>query len=400
MRAVIAGNGLAGTIAAKTLRELDGAVEIEVFAEETHPYYPRPNLIEFLAGRMPYDRLFAFPEGWAERQRIAVRSGVAVTALHLREKTVETSAGATVPYDRLLLACGSLPAIPAIEGTGRRGVFVLRTIEDAQALLDHARAHPRIAVLGGGLLGLEIARALRRNGFEVSVVEVFAYLLPRQLDARAAGMLRDQIEKTGVRVRVGCETREITGDAEARGLAFRDGTGLDAETVVLAAGIRPRTELAAAAGLAVETGVVVNDVLQTGDPHVFAAGDIAQHRGRVYGIIPAAFEQARTAAVNMLRPEKPYEGTVPSNTLKVMGLNVMSAGLFAPGDGCCEELVDERPEEGIYKKLVFEGDALVGAIWLGTKRGAVDISRLVSTHARVGEGKRALLRDDFDFTGM
>ena len=200
MRAVIVGNGLAGTMAAKTLRELDPSIEIEVFAGERYPYYPRPNLIEFIAGNLPYEKLFAFPGHWEERQKIVIRTCEPVVRIDVGAGKVETRDGRTSAFDRLLLANGSSAFIPPIEGAEKKGVFVLRTLEDALAILEYLKDHPRVAVLGGGLLGLEIARALKARGASVTVNEFFDRLLPRQLDVRGAGILKAQIEKLGIEV--------------------------------------------------------------------------------------------------------------------------------------------------------------------------------------------------------
>jgi nitrite reductase (NADH) large subunit len=397
VNAVIIGGGLAGTLAAKTLRELDPAAGIEIVGEERYPYYPRPNLIEFLADRMPRDKIFAFPEGWAEKQRIGVRLGLGAVRLDTAGKTVGLSTGETVPYDALLLATGARPARPPVAGADRKGVFVLRTLDDAETLLDHLRDHRRTAVLGGGLLGLEIARALRGRGAEVLVVEFFDRLLPRQLDPGAAAILKAQIEATGVAVRLGAAAKEVLGDDGARGLRFGPGDEVAADTVVIAAGIAPEIGLARDAGLRVGRGIVVDDRLATSAPGVFAAGDAAEHAGRIYGIIPAAFEQARAAAHAMLGLDRPYGGTVPSNTLKVHGLTVTSAGDFAAEGPGLESLVRSDPAAGIYKKLVLREGRLIGAIWMGTKKGAAEIGRLVALHKDVGSRKEDLFEESFDF---
>jgi nitrite reductase (NADH) large subunit len=400
VKILIVGNGMAGTLAAKSLRELDQEVEIDIFGEEKYPYYPRPNLIEFLAGRLPYEKLFAFPEGWSARQRIGLHPGVKVARIRPEERAVETEHNGTFPYDALLLANGARPAVPPLAGSGLKGVHVLRTLDDALAILDRLREHNRVAVLGGGLLGLEIARAIRGRGAEVRVIEFFDRLLPRQLDPEAAAILKGQIEKTGIAVHLGAVTREIFGPGEVRGLRFDAGDAVEADVVVVAAGVKPEVGLARDAGLATNRGIIVDDFLRAGRPDIFAAGDAAEHRGRVYGIIPASFEQARAAAFNMLRRDMPYAGTVPSNTLKVAGLYVTSAGEVNPEGRGHEALVRTLPEAGLYKKIVLKEGRLIGAIWMGTKIGASEISRLVALKKDVESSKADILEDAFDFTGF
>jgi nitrite reductase (NADH) large subunit len=400
VKILIVGNGIAGTLAAKTVRELDQDVEIDIFGEEKYAYYPRPNLIEFVAGRLPYEKLFAFPESWNVRQRIGVHLGQKVLKIRPDDRTVKLASGEKFSYDALLLASGARASLPPIEGAGRQGVFVLRTLDDAMAILDYLRSHIRVAVLGGGLLGLEIARAIRGRGAEVQVVEFFDRLLPRQLDPAAAAILKDQIEKAGIAIRLGAVSREIFGGAEARGIRFESGDEIEADLIIVAAGIKPELTLAKEAGLAVDRGIIVDDRLRTGRPEIFAAGDVAEHQGRIYGIIPASFEQARAVGYNMLSLEMPYAGTVTSNTLKVAGLHVTSTGEIHPEGRGHEVLLRAVPEQGLYKKIVLKEGRMVGAIWMGTKKGAQEVSRLVALRRELGDQRDDLLEDNFDFAGI
>lgn len=402
MRIVVVGGGLAGTMAAKTVRELDPEAEIEIVGEERYPYYPRPNLIEYVAGRLPRGQMFAFPDGWAGRQRIALRLGEKVVRVRPAERRVETSSGAEIGYDALLLATGARAAVPPVPGIERKGVFVLRTLDDAEALIERLASPRRVAVLGGGLLGLEIARAVRSRATpsEVEVIEFFDRLLPRQLDTAAAALLKAIFEKAGIAVRLSAAATEILGGEEARGVAFKSGGVAGADTIVVAAGIKPETRVAAEAGLRVGRGIVVDDRLRTSAPAVFAAGDAAEHRGRIHGIVPAAFEQARAAAYNIVGQDKAYPGTIAGATLKVAGVSLTSVGeIDAEGPGC-ESHVRSVPEQGLYKKIVLREGRLTGAIWMGTKKGAAEITRLVALHKDVGEFKDALLADDFDLSEL
>ncbi len=398
MKVIIIGNGLAGTMAAKTIRELDSETELLVFSEEKYHYYPRPNLIEFIAGKLPYDRVFAFSEGWHTRQNIEIRFEAPVHKIHPRSREVELGDGRRESYDRLLIANGASSFIPPIKGAEKQGVFSLRTIDDAQAILDYLEDHRRVVVIGGGLLGLEIARAIRSRGAEVEVVEFFDRLLPRQLDAQGASLLRSQVENLGIGIRLGVATEEILGTGEMKGIRLKGGHEVSGDLAVIAAGVRPNLALPQDAGLATDRGLVVDDRLRTSHPHIFAAGDSIQHRGKVYGIIPASFEQGRTAAYNILGEEKKYEGTVPANTLKVAGLYVTSVGLVNPeGDGF-KEVKKHKKEEGIYKKIILQNDALVGAIWMGTKKGTSEITRAVSAKTKISQWINNLLDDSFDFS--
>jgi len=400
MRVLIIGNGVAGTMAAKTLRELDLEVEISILAEEKFPYYPRPNLIEFLAGLRPQEKIFAFPEEWPERQRIEVLLASPVKSLDPERKEVELVNGKREKFDRLLLACGARASKPPIKGADQRGVFTLRTLDDALAILDYLENHRQVVVIGGGLLGLEMARALRLREAEVTVVEFFDRLLPRQLDLPGATLLKRQIESMGIKVLVNQSTEEILGRDEVEAVKLKSGEVIAAEMVLIAAGIRPSLELAEQAGLKINKGVLVDDFLRTSHPEIFAAGDVVEHRGRLYGIIPAAFDQARTAAYNILGQTKPYEGTIPSNSLKVIGIALTSAGTIQGEGEEMEELRRVDEEKGIYKKIVLHKGRLVGAIWMGTKKGVNEIVRAVTAKIDVSPWKEALLEEDFNFSQL
>lgn len=398
MKIVIIGNGLAGTLAAKALREEDKQAEIEIYAEEKYLYYPRPNLIEFISGSLPHDRLFAFPERWYGQQRIDVRLATPVRRVLPDARQIEITDGKRVAYDALLLANGASSFIPPIRGTDKKGVFSLRTLDHALDILERLRDHARAAVIGGGLLGLEVARALKARGAEVEVVEALPYLLPRQLDPRGGAILKMEMEKCGIRVRVGAATEEILGDDEARGIRFKTGDEIAAETIIIAAGVRPNLKLAQETGLLTDRGVLVNEHLETNKEGIFAAGDGVQYKGLVYGIIPASFEQARTAAANILGHKVKYEGTVPSITLKVVGIHLTSIGQVNPDGREFEELRFERPEEGVYKKVVLKDGAAVGAIWLGTKSGVNGITRAVAQKANIDKWKNELFSETFNFS--
>lgn len=398
MKVIIVGNGLAGTIFAKTLRELTQSAEIDIFADEKYHYYPRPNLIEFLAGHIPFEKMFAFPEEWYREKNLNIHLANPVKKIFPDSKEVESDGGKRTKYDALLLANGANSFIPPFQGAEKRGVHSLRTLDDAFKILDYLKDHSRVVVIGGGLLGLETARAMRLREAEVEVVEFFERLLPRQLDVQAASILKSQIEEMGIKVHLGLATEEILGQDEVTGLKFKGGEAIKADMAIAAAGVRSDILLAKEAGLETDRGVVVNDYLQTNNPAVYAAGDIAQYQGRVYGIIPAAFNQARLAAYNVSREMKKYEGTIPSNTLKVAGLDLTSIGLVNPEEGSFEELRTEKREEGIYKKVVIQTNTVVGAIWMGTKKGADQINRIIEQKTNVEKWKDSLLEDDFDFS--
>jgi nitrite reductase (NADH) large subunit len=398
MRILVVGNGLAGTIAAKTLRELDSTAEIDIFAEEKYLYYPRPNLIEFLAGTTSQTNIFAFSEDWYANQNIPIYLEKPIKKIHPHSKEIELEGEKKELYDKLLLANGASSWKPPIIGEEKRGVYTLRTLDDALNIIEWIKDHPDVAIIGGGLLGLEIARAVRSRGARVQVVEFFPRLLPRQLDAEGASVLQSKIQDMGIEVKLGIVTEEILGKGEVEGLKFKDGAGLEAKTAIVAAGVRPNVTLAAEAGLETDKGIIVDDYLQTSHADIFAAGDNVQHKDKVYGIIPAAFNQARTVAFNISGQKKKYLGTIPSNTLKVVGLDLTAIGVVTPDVGTCEEYRKVIKEKGIYKKIVIQNGKLIGAIWMGTKKNVTEINRIILQQIDVSKWKDSMLEDDFDYS--
>jgi len=396
MRFVIIGNGVAGVTAARTLSEGEG--EVEIYAREAYHYYPRPRLQEFLAGQMEIEDVYFRPPAWYKEREIAVHLGTEVKEIDTSGKQISLVGGRSVAYDRLLLATGSHPFIPPIKGVDKQGVYALRTLDDAKAIRERATGAKRAVVVGGGLLGLEAARALSALGIGVTVLEMAPHLLPRQLDAEGGGLLSELIGAMGIDVVVGAATQAVVGAEWATGVEMKDGERIDGELVIISAGIRSSVDLARSAELEVNRGVVVDEHLQTSVEDIYAAGDVAEFGGRVYGIIPAALEQARTAALNMLGETSIYQGTMFSNTLRVVGIDCASIGTVHPEGEGYEEL--RSISTGGYKKLVLEDGHLVGAILLGDTKNVAPISRLIKRKADVSAHVEVLLNEGFDWRAL
>ncbi len=425
MKFVVIGNGVAGITAARALsaplppkvgRIEGGGVEIEIYTQEAHHYYPRPRLQGFLAGEIGLEKLPLYPPAWYEKRGIAVHLGVEVVELDPTAKRITLAActergrsnGRQVAYDCLLLATGSRPFIPSIEGVDKAasshvrsgGVFTLRTIEDALAIKRWAEGAKRAVIVGCGLLGLEVARALTVLGLEVTVLEHGPYPLRRQLDAEGGSLMRERIEAMGIGMALNASSQAILGDGQATGVLLQDGRRIKGDLILISAGVRCNVRLAQEAGLEVNRGVVVDERLRTSAEDIYAAGDVAEFRGRVYGIIPAALEQARVAAANMLgREQAEYRGTVSSSTLQVVGVDCTSIGIVHPPEG--EGYQEFRKlEADVYKKLVLKDGRLVGAILLGDRKDVAPISRLIRKDADVSRYTERLLDDDFDWKGL
>lgn len=339
MHVVIVGNGVAGVTAARTIRENDSKIKISVYTDEDHLYYPRPRLYEVLSGKAKPQEIYMFPEGWYEKNGIKVHLNKKVLGIETAKKELLLEDRLRVNYDKLLLANGARSVVPPIKGVEKAGVFTLRSIKDALTIKKYTKKTRKAIIIGGGLLGLEFAGSLRKLGQQVEVVEIFPRLLPRQLDQDGATILKDQIETRGINIVLGVKTEEILGKKTVSGILLDNGKELSSNLVLISAGVKPNTDLAVEARIKVDKGVVVDQYLETSVNNVYAAGDIAEVQGRVYGIIPAALEQAKIAAINILEKEKQnYKGTIPSNTLKIAGIDLTSIGIVNPEGPQYEEI--------------------------------------------------------------
>ena len=403
MKFVIAGNGIAAITAARTIVAANPNAEVEIYTDEPYPSYLRPRLIQFLAGALKQADLYLYPPDWYARRGIAVHLETAVTELDAAARRVVPQNGKEVSYDRLLLAVGSKPFQPPLEGMDQEGFFTLRTIDDALAIRRRAdrclaAGQRETVVIGGGLLGLESANSLATLGLEPTVLEHGPWLLNKQIDEQGAAVLEKQLEQRGIRCLSKAASRAILADGGGvSAVELQDGRRVSGHLVLCSAGVRPDTDLARAAGLAVGRGVLVDSEMRTSEDHVYAAGDVTEYNGETLCIIPVAIEQARVAAANMVNPgSEAYHGTVPSTTLKVVGIDLTSIGIIsAQGDGF-QELRKADPTRGVYQKLVLHDGRIVGAILLGARERVAAVSRLIREGTDVSAYTDRLLDDDFD----
>ncbi len=385
--AVVIGNGPVGHRFCEKLVEFDtrGAYRIVTFCEEPRPAYDRVRLTSYFAHRDP-GKLAVGREGWYREHGIELRVGDRATQIDRSRRVVVSAAGSEIPYDRVVLATGSRPFVPPINGVDKAGVFAYRTIEDLDAIIDFARSARTCAVIGGGLLGLEAAKAAHDLGLETHVVEFAPRLMPRQLDDEGSRLLVGKIEDLGVHVHLAKATRQIRGNGRVRGLSFADGGSLEVDMVIVSAGIRPRDELARTCGLAVAErgGVAVDDRLQTSAPEIYAIGEAASHRGTVYGLIAPGWRMAEVAAGRLAGRDLRFEGADLAAKLKLMGVDVASFGSHETPREDVAPFVVKDPFAGTYKKLLFSGDGtrLIGGVLVG------DASEYASLAALASAGKR------------
>lgn len=365
MKYLIIGNGVAGTTAAGAIRKNDPEGEITVITDEAYPFYSRIRLMEFLSGDVDEQGLLIRKPQWYEDTRMTLVLNETVTGVDPAKKELQTSSSSVYHYDRLLLATGGVSFIPPIPGADRKGVFSLRTMDDARAIREYARSSgDEVILVGGGVLGLEAGNGLRKTGKRITVVEFFPRLLPRQMDPEGAAILQAQMEQMGFRFFLGARSKEIVGKETAEGLVLEDGTRIDGRLIIISAGVRPNIELAKKIGIACEKGVLVNDRMETGVADVYAAGDLVQHRDICYGIWPAAERQGEVAGTVMAGGDAVYSGTTPSNTLKVAGIDLVAAGDI-DAEGEKESIVVKDRERFLYRKLVLQDNCIEGAILYG-----------------------------------
>ncbi len=363
---VVVGNGMAGVACVEQILKHAPKFEITVFGDETHVYYNRILRSSVLAGEKSPDEIVLNDLDWYQRNKISLRLGVRVTGVDAVQKTVTGDDGSVTPFDKLLLATGSSPLIPSLDWVKKKGVFVFRSLDDTRALLEQANPGAKAVVIGGGLLGLEAARGLQVQGCDVTVVHLMDTLMERQLDSTGGAYLKAKMECMGIRVLLSHGTTEILGNGKAEGVAFREGPSIDADFAVIAAGIRPNTELGRTAGLQVNRGIVVNDYMETSHQDIFAVGECVEHKGICYGLVAPLYEQGKVLAATITGNKGPaYEGSILAAKLKIMGVDVFSAGDFSEKTPGTDVVRYEDPALGFYKKLALRDNKLAGVILVG-----------------------------------
>jgi nitrite reductase (NADH) large subunit len=365
-RLVVIGNGMAGMRTVEELLKLEPEkYEITVFGSEPYGNYNRIMLSPVLASEKTIDDIMLNDEQWYVDNGIKLHKGKNVIEIDRVARKVRAEDGTEEEYDRLIIATGSNPFMLPVPGADLEGVIGFRDIYDVDRMLDASKKHKQAVVIGGGLLGLEAANGLMKQGMDVTVVHLMDTLMERQLDAPAGKLLKKSLEERGMKFMMPAQTEQILGEDRVTGLKFTDGTVIDADLVVMAVGIRPNFSLAESAGLHCERGLVVNDTLQTFDPRIYSVGECVQHRGKTYGLVAPLFEMAKVCANHLAEHGiARYEGSVTSTMLKVTGIDLFSAGDFH-GDESTEDMVFQDAASGVYKKLVIKDNKIIGAVLYG-----------------------------------
>ncbi|HWZ23402.1 MAG TPA: nitrite reductase large subunit NirB [Cytophagaceae bacterium] len=367
---IVIGNGMVGYKFCEKLLSKSGSEKfsISVFGEETRPAYDRVHLSEYFVDGNA-DKLTMAPFEWYLEKNIVIYLGDPILSIDRENKTVRSSKGIIKAYDKLVMATGSSAFVPQIKGVEKEGIFVYRTIEDLDMIMDYSKKCKKGVVIGGGLLGLEAAKALLDMNLETHVIEFASKLMPRQLDEEGSAILKSKMEALKVHVHLNKNTAHFEGEEKVTGLMFNDDSNLETDMVVISAGIKPRDELAIKAGLEVgqRGGIKVNNHLQTSDPNIFAIGECALHEGMIYGLVAPGYEMADIVASNLISGEKEFAAFDMSTKLKLIGVDVASFGDCFGTSAGSRSIVFQDKIKGIYKRINTseDGKTLLGGILVG-----------------------------------
>ncbi|MDX6037194.1 nitrite reductase small subunit NirD [Acinetobacter baumannii] len=394
LRLVLIGNGLAGMRCLEDLLDMaPDRYEVTVIGEEPWGNYNRIMLSPVLSGEKTIEDIMLHPPKWYDDKVIKFIAGDKAVKIDRPRKVVYTEKGQTVDYDRLILATGSAPFIPPVQGVDLKGVLTFRDIYDVNTMIEYCGSKTNAVVIGGGLLGLEAAYGLKQRGMNVTVLHLMDRIMERQLDGRASQLLRHSIEQKGIQIITEANTEALIGDenGHVKQIRLKDGTVLDADLVVFAVGIRPNIALAQSAGLRCNRGVLVNDTMQTFDPSIYAVGECIEHRGQTFGLVEPLWGQAFIGATHLAEHGSlTFKAPTVPTQLKVSGVDVFSAGNFEPKDDY-EDIILNDEKRQIYKRIIIQNDRIIGAVLFGDTEDGMWYAELIADQTPVSSFRNKLL---------
>ncbi len=394
LRLVLIGNGLAGMRCLEDLLDMaPDRYEVTVIGEEPWGNYNRIMLSPVLSGEKTIEDIMLHPPKWYDDKSIKFIAGDKAVKIDRPRKVVYTEKGKTVDYDRLILATGSAPFIPPVQGVDLKGVLTFRDIYDVNTMIEYCGSKTNAVVIGGGLLGLEAAYGLKQRGMNVTVLHLMDRIMERQLDGRASQLLRHSIEQKGIHIITEANTEALIGDenGHVKQIRLKDGTVLDADLVVFAVGIRPNIALAQSAGLRCNRGVLVNDTMQTFDPSIYAVGECIEHRGQTFGLVEPLWGQAFICATHLAEHGSlTFKAPTVPTQLKVSGVDVFSAGNFEPKDDY-EDIILNDEKRQIYKRIIIQSDRVIGAVLFGDTEDGMWYAELIADQTPVSSFRNKLL---------
>lgn len=367
------------------------AFEITIFGSEPHVNYNRILLSTVLQGNTSFEDIAINERNWYTKHNIQLFTGETVVKIDKVTQKIKTDKEREVYYDKLIIATGSVPFILPVTGVDKEGVIAFRTIEDCQKMIDTSRKYKKAVVIGGGLLGLEAARGLLNLGMEVNVVHIAEHLMERQLDSTASILLQKELENQGMHFLLQKETQEIIGNERVERIRFKDGTELETDLVVMAAGVRPNIQLAKESGIDINRAIIVNDYLETSVANIYAVGECAEHQGIVYGLVKPLYEQGEVLAKHICKMKcQGYQGSVLSTQLKVSGVELFSVGDFL-GDETTKSITTFDELDVIYKKVVFQGRKIIGAVLYGDTKASTRLLDMILKRQEVSSEEKGAL---------
>ncbi len=362
MKIIIIGNGVAGISAAESIRKKNKDIEIVMYSDEKYYHYSRPRVIEYLSGKVPAEKIIIKDKEYYNENNIKINLNEKVKRIDVNSKKIVLENGKEDNYDKLIIAAGASSFLPPVKGFDLNGVFTLRTIDDADKIIKFSQNKKRAIVVGGGLLGLESAMSLKNYVEEIYVVEFFKWLLPRQLDSEASLFFQNMIEKKGIKILLDKQTEEIKNKNDKLEVIFKDGEIIETDLILFSAGIKSNLEIVKDTGIEYGRGIKVNEYLETSIKDIYAAGDIAEFNGAVYGIWPAAKEQGMAAGLNASGENLKYTGSILSTKLKITGIDLASIGNIEQKEGI--EVITKK-ENKKFIKIFLKDKMLTGAILIG-----------------------------------
>ncbi|HID57507.1 TPA: NAD(P)/FAD-dependent oxidoreductase [Candidatus Poribacteria bacterium] len=408
MRYVIIGNSAAAIGAIESIRKVDRENDVLVISAERYMAYSRPLISELLAGETTPHKMLYRPPEFYKLNDVELMLGRKVVGLNLRGKKVILEDGEEIGYDKLLIATGSHPFLPPMEGTDLKGVHTFFTLDDAIAVMEMARKVKQAVVIGGGFIGLKAAESLKERGIRVTVVELAQTVMSTALDESAARIVEEHMRGEGVKIITGNAVQRIYGvNSYVTGVELRDGTKIPCGLVIVSVGVRANSQFAKEAGIQVNRGIVVDDRMRTSAPDVYAAGDVAEGKDILLGTLrglplwPVAYRMGKTAGYNMAGGDYPYKGGFAMNSVSIFGLPIISMGITTPsgGDGF-RVLIRADMDKKIYRKLVLRENRLVGAVFINSVDRAGIANGFIRDGTDVGDIAEKMLDDDFTLALM
>ncbi|MBM4446142.1 MAG: NAD(P)/FAD-dependent oxidoreductase [Chloroflexi bacterium] len=397
---LIIGNSAGGIGAAENIREVDKTNSITIVSDEPYPAYSRPLISKYLAGERTVDEILFRPVDFYGRNDIGLLSGIKVQNLNLNRQIAQLDNGEQIIWGKLLLATGGIPIVPKMKGGDKNGVFTFLTIKDAMAVDEFINDGFQAVVIGGGLIGISVTEALVKRGVGVTVVEMKDRILNTILDETASSIAEETLRQAGVRIITNQTVADVVGETHTEGVILDNGEKIPCNLVVMAIGVLPRAELALGTEIKVNRGILVDRLMSTNYPNVYACGDVAEaydfvyDTNRVTPIWPNAYIGGRVAGYNMAGVRAEYRGGTAMNSLNYFGLDITTAGVVAtPPDSNWEE-VGQR-NDGVYKKIILSGDLVMGMVFVGDIEKSGMVFSLMKDRVNVANFKQALLADDF-----